>query len=457
MNTKIYFKFTSCNEAGVEAKDSYIYKEGLNIIDGDLGSGKNVRTELFYIEPKNAFTALYVGARYLRQVHVPYSDKELVTTSSQHRDHGYYANKIFLGKRFDLSDPMTFLYMIKCGANIHDRNDYAIQWACGEGLEQVVKYLLYLKSDITANHYHSVNLAFRFGHANILKLLLVNNNVEKYVKKHFDKLFQYALDQGHNDIIKQLILLTKNVNSVMDYRIRKIITLFNDIEFVKAVIIKGLKNIDKYFLRCITQGYLETVKYFVSVDKDIAVNNPRALVYVAETGNVEMLDYLVSVGCDLKSYASTIFRLAAERGHFDTVKYIVDNIDADIRSEYDFCLIMTAVYNHIPMARYMISLGANVDTEEGACLAEVCRDGNIVFVELLVAVGANVNACNGRALTMASRSGHMDVVKHLIASGANVSLDNYAAIRYSFEKHMDIVKFLARDMSIIELHEIIMS
>ncbi|VDD96091.1 unnamed protein product, partial [Enterobius vermicularis] len=75
-------------------------------------------------------------------------------------------------------------------------------------------------------------------------------------------------------------------------------------------------------------GHLEIVRFFVKYGVNITRKDESSLLFkAASSGNVELVKYLVSSGCDtaLKDgYQQTPMHLAAANGHTETVKILAE-------------------------------------------------------------------------------------------------------------------------------------
>ena len=117
---KIYYKIT--NKDGYY--DDHQYIPGLNIADKPLELGYKVRGGLCFTTIEYIFKFLDDGC-FLREVTLP---KNCRWVHDDNRDK-FWADKIILGKRYDLSDPLTFQLLSERGANIHAFSDRALDWA----------------------------------------------------------------------------------------------------------------------------------------------------------------------------------------------------------------------------------------------------------------------------------------------------------------------------------------
>ncbi len=99
----------------------------------------------------------------------------------------------------------------------------------------------------------------------------------------------------------------------------------------------------------------------------------------------------------------------------------------------------------INYVKYLIKLGADVQTDKNFCLHAACKRGNLKLVKLLVEKGADVHALSDMAIQYAAKHGHLDVVKYLVKKGADIYADGgYPLTSAALYGHEDVVKYLLK-------------
>mmetsp|Transcript_13022 Transcript_13022/g.21674 ORF Transcript_13022/g.21674 Transcript_13022/m.21674 type:complete len:246 (-) Transcript_13022:2409-3146(-) len=176
--------------------------------------------------------------------------------------------------------------------------------------------------------------------------------------------------------------------------------------------------------------------------------------------NLDEVRRLVATGVDVNAKARggwTALMYAAEKGHTDTVKYLVEEAGAnvhEIENAYGRAAIEMAVSNgHADTVEYLIGqAGATVG---GRALGSAALNGYTVIVEYLIKqAGIDVDYKDNdgwTALMFAANSGRIDTVKYLVEqAGANVELKSIdedgpetALMMANRSGHNDIVEFLA--------------
>ena len=130
-------------------------------------------------------------------------------------------------------------------------------------------------------------------------------------------------------------------------------------------------------------------------------------------------------------------------GDLSKVKTLCED-GVDFISQSDYCneLIQEAVYyGHLEIIKYLMSIGACVQSGKDYALITASEKGYLEIVEYLVSIGANVRSKNDRALIMASHYGHLKIVKYLVSQGANIHCTLKDELNFSYP--MDICIYLS--------------
>lgn len=214
MNTgKRYFKITNEHEI----HHGFKYESGLNILDGEFNeNGSCVPGRLYFCKPKHILKYVEFGI-YLREVYV--SPTYLKNENNLHfkcvkDDDKFGANMIYLGQRYDLSNPKTFQYLESLGANIKQNASRILYWASEKGFIDVIKYLINLSVDHKVDNEYPLRLACKYGHLNLVKYLIeCGSNFRIYN----DCPLRWSAEYGHYKIFKYLVNLGADINSESNY------------------------------------------------------------------------------------------------------------------------------------------------------------------------------------------------------------------------------------------------
>jgi hypothetical protein len=146
----------------------------------------------------------------LREVIIP-DDAKVASGEDKHK-----ANKVIIGKRWDLRKVETWEYLTSIGANIHAL-DYVLSWAVVNGHLEIVKYLH--ENDAYTHAYNDLALilAAKYGHLEIVKYL-VENGADIHVMN--DEALISAAENGHLDVVKYLHKNGANIHVMNDEALR---------------------------------------------------------------------------------------------------------------------------------------------------------------------------------------------------------------------------------------------
>ena len=61
--------------------------------------------------------------------------------------------------------------LLKCGADVHAKNDYALRWASDNGHIETVKVLLENGADVHVNNDYAMKYAYKNGNTKMIKVL----------------------------------------------------------------------------------------------------------------------------------------------------------------------------------------------------------------------------------------------------------------------------------------------
>ncbi len=94
------------------------------------------------------------------------------------------------------------------------------------------------------------------------------------------------------------------------------------------------------------EGNLEGIKELL----DKGADNGYALIWSAHNGYLEVVKYLVSLGADIHTQYEYALCRSAGNGHLEVVKYLV-SLDADIHADYEGALIWSAEKGHLEIVK----------------------------------------------------------------------------------------------------------
>ena len=341
LRQKKFLKITNKEEKHYD----FQYTDGLNILKEPFAeTGWCVPGGLYFTDINNIFQFLDYGV-HLREITLPLDDPDFKIVN--YYDNEWRANKIILGKRYNLWEKKTFEYLVSLGANISAHNDNAVIYASKNGHLDVVKYLVSMGANIR-NADYAVISASMGGHLDVVKYL-VSLGADK------DCAVEWASMGGHLDVVKYLVSMRANIHADNNCAVR----------YASA------------------NGHLDVVKYLVElggrsppvqparIDNSVAVFTRDKIelgescspVQPARTNNAVVIRDKVSLGANIHADCDYAVRYACENGHLDVVKYLVE-FGADIHTNDNYAVKWASKNGHLDVVKYLVKLGANIHAND---------------------------------------------------------------------------------------------
>jgi len=175
-------------------------------------------------------------------------------------------------------------------------------------------------------------------------------------------------------------------------------------------------------------GYIEVVKYLVAEGTDVNVKdiNGTTIIDIAFLyNNIEIIKYLLNNGVDKSNIDITIW---ARLGDLDRVKSALSTNTIDINLNNGELLRNAVQSGNLELVTYLVEKGANIHEETfetGNALITASATGNLEIVKYLIEQGININSfieySGETAIEIAKEEGHTEIVKLLIDAGTSVT------------------------------------
>jgi ankyrin repeat protein len=191
----------------------------------------------------------------------------------------------------------------------------------------------------------------------------------------------------------------------------------------------------------VNAGYLEAcnMKTFGRFEHEI-------LLEVANTGNIEILKFLVKSGCNPSLVPkSEILIQAIGFNNIEMVKYLIDEIGCDARVCNDEAFIVAASFGHLEICKYLQEKKCNPTSKNYKALSECIWYGSTKSVKYLLKWGFDaIRLRRDRSLQLCGANGWLDIIEALVNAGYNNS-DDLADTLSSAAKngHLPIVKYVS--------------
>uniref|UniRef100_A0A8D8UUR8 Ankyrin repeat and KH domain-containing protein 1 n=1 Tax=Cacopsylla melanoneura TaxID=428564 RepID=A0A8D8UUR8_9HEMI len=298
------------------------------------------------------------------------------------------------------------------GINTHSNEfkESALTLACYKGHLDMVRFLLSAGADQehkTDEMHTALMEASMDGHVEVAKLLLDSGAQVNMPTDSFESPLTLAACGGHVDLALLLIERGANIEEVNDEGYTPLMEAAREghEEMVCVLLQKGAK------INAHTEETQET-----------------ALTLACCGGFLDVADFLLKNGANIELGASTPLMEAAQEGHLELVRYLLD-AGAQVHAKTqtgDTALTYACENGHTDVADLLLSYGANLEHEsEGGRtpLMKACRAGHLCTVQFLISKNADVNrqtsSNDHTPLSLACAGGHLNVVQLLLAHNAD--------------------------------------
>ena len=206
-------------------------------------------------------------------------------------------------------------------------------------------------------------------------------------------------------------------------------------------------------IQAISTNDLDQVKTLISQGVDINSQDSEALCLACEYGHFNIVKYLIQQGADIHGKGKNIFShkdnalfLAFNKGHLDIIKYLIESNNYD---DYEKAFSLACGYGHLEIVKYLNEeVGAYFPETEchglhcNSVFESVCGQGHLDIVRYLVEehiIDPTEHRCG---VISASNSGHLNILEYLAEYGADIHLADEFCLRWACSRdNLDIVKF----------------
>ncbi|KMQ91742.1 ankyrin repeat domain-containing protein 17, partial [Lasius niger] len=337
--------------------------------------------------------------------------------------------------------------LLEAGANVEDHNENGhtpLMEAASAGHVQVAKILLEHGAGINthSNEFKesALTLACYKGHLEMVRFLLEAGADQEHKTDEMHTALMEASMDGHVEVARLLLDSGAQVNMPTD-SFESPLTLAacgGHVDLAMLLIERGANieevNDEGYtpLMEAAREGHEEMVALLLSQGANINAQTEEtqetALTLACCGGFLEVADFLIKAGADIELGASTPLMEAAQEGHLDLVRYLLESA-ADVHAQTqtgDTALTYACENGHTDVADLLLQFGADLEHEsEGGRtpLMKACRAGHLCTVQFLISKRADVNRQTTNndhtPLSLACAGGHLAVVELLLAQSAN--------------------------------------
>lgn len=372
-------------------------------------------------------------------------------------------------------------YLVNEGANIKSRNSYALRFAVQNGHCNVVKFLIKQGADITVFDYEVFYASCEYGHYDIFVYLMKNlYDIKKLNKKkllenafkggsvkivHYIfndildiyRILYYSMTRSKFKIYKSLNIIGKygsyNILEYMhDYRhlsntnnIAQVAALYGHFRIVKFLLDKYPYelNLTQLVISACDNGSVKMVKFLIDKGIDINTNGNNCLQHAILSGNTDLLDYLINIGCRLTSLEKFSMKSLVNIYDIDTINHLKNYITFDDSHYINKIIEMSMCCGVIKLVKYFINK-SNLNYQSYVC--GIISNGHINIIQYLLSQSKineqNITSVvNDSIIVMIIENGHIDMLKYLVSLGIDICID-YALDYAVTSGYIDIVEYL---------------
>jgi len=164
------------------------------------------------------------------------------------------------------------------------------------------------------------------------------------------------------------------------------------------------------------------------------------LIEASKKGDLNKVKGCIKDGADVHFYFDDAFCWAANNGHFDVVKYLVEECGADVHVRNDSAVCFAATNGNIKVLKYLVE-DRGVNVHDDFVFPHTALYGQLEIVKYLVEdCGVNVHAGNDCAFRYAIQNEQLEILKYL---------KGYAVSQF-IKRHIDKQKEKYKDLQNID-------
>ncbi|XP_068249234.1 putative ankyrin repeat protein RF_0381 [Palaemon carinicauda] len=227
---------------------------------------------------------------------------------------------------------------------------------------------------------------------------------------------------GYIEIVKYLLDNGANPDGG-EYKggIVSVASEYNRLDILDLLIASGasVQNGSDVLLGAAENGHLEAIRKLIQAGADVNYNDAFALLNAAEQGHLEIVKALIDAGADVNAGEGWVVTAAARGGQTEVMKTLIaagatkENLDDSMR--------FAAQDGHLETVKLLLDNGA--DAKRAGVLRAAATGGNLEIVKLFLDAGANITyeEYTGYPLHFAASEGHMDVVALLVNRSGDIN------------------------------------
>ena len=281
-------------------------------------------------------------------------------------------------------------------ANIETVNkigDTPLIVACKYKKIDIVKYLLEKERDVSKENKYgetALTVAKKKGYKEIIRLIELHLQMEELFEGELSDISDYSVEEEESE--EELIesnLQMEELSDILNYSVKE--------EESEEKIIESNLQMEELFEGNLSHISLNIVKFLIENDIDVNENG---------------------INC------SKALIVASEKGHYDTVQYMVEHEVNMINVNGDTALVLALKNKHNDVASYLLNHGADVNK---ALLVACTMDYIGIVMDLVKKHKANIETVNKKGdtpLIVACKYGKSKIVEYLLDEEALIDVKN---------------------------------
>jgi ankyrin repeat protein len=191
------------------------------------------------------------------------------------------------------------------------------------------------------------------------------------------------------------------------------------------------KSGEEALLIAAERGYLDILEYLVSKDVNIYTNDGEVLTNAIFKNQLEIVKYLILTDENTHRKSMVNFQndlpiiKAVKAGNLEMIEYLISK-GANLRTTNDHAIIVASMHNNLDVFRYLVKKGLNPRVNDDRPLKVASKYGCLDIVDYLLDLNANIRVINvGGLLRSAIIQEHYKLIELLLSlKGAKFFIDD---------------------------------
>lgn len=168
------------------------------------------------------------------------------------------------------------------------------------------------------------------------------------------------------------------------------------------------------------------IQRLIEYDKvNVNVEHGEPLAKALETGNLELIDYLVEHKANVHArdgdFDPNFLEIAVKARQFDSLKYLIEEAKLQDPLQINNAFLEASRLGYLEMMDYLLNNGAIIDTDNNLALREAIYHPNLEVIQFLVDNGLDIHFENDYAIRLAVKLHRQEVIDFLMNLGADKS------------------------------------